>query len=107
MMIFDKKNKVIILVEGTVGNMEQINDRNDYKKRKYLDLRLGLRKLYPDYEIKQTNIVFNFLGDFNTLKKELSDLAHKKDVTEVLTKCQKWSYHRTVKSPKKFYSSRQ
>ena len=49
---------------------------------------MGLRKLYPDYEIKQTNIVFNFLGDFNTaLKKELSDLAHKKDVTKVLTNC--------------------
>ena len=50
--IFDKKNKVIILVEGTVCNIGQINDRNDYKKRKYPDLRLGLRKLYPDYEIK-------------------------------------------------------
>ena len=82
MTTFDKKNKVIILVEGTVCNIGQINDRNDYKKRKYLDLRLGLRKLYPDYEIKQTNIVFNFLGDFNTtLRKELSDLAHKKNVT--------------------------
>ena len=77
MTIFDKKNKVIILVEGTVCNIGQINDRNDYKKRKYLDLRLGLRKLYTDCEIKQTNIVFNFLGDFNnTLKKELSDLVH-------------------------------
>ena len=68
MTIFDKKNKVIILV--------------NYKKRKYLDLRLGLRKLYLDYEIKQTSIVFNFLGDFNTtLKKELFDLPHTKDVT--------------------------
>ena len=60
MTIFDKKNKVIILVEGTVCNIGQINDRNDYKKKTYLDLRLGLRKLYPDYEIKQTNIVFDF-----------------------------------------------
>ena len=91
MTIFDKKNKVIILVEGKICNIGQINDRNDYKKRKYLDLRLGLRKLYPDYELKQTNIAFNFLGDVNTtLKKELSDLAHKKDVTKVLTNCQKW-----------------
>ena len=52
--IFDMKNKVIILVEGTVCNIGQINDRSNYKKRKYLDLRLGLRKLYPVYEIKQT-----------------------------------------------------
>ena len=90
MTIFDKKNKVIILVEGTVCNIVQINDiRNDYKKRKYLDLRLGLGKLYLDYKIKKTNIVFNFLGDFNTpLKRELSDFAHKKDVTKVLTNCQ-------------------
>ena len=46
MTIFDKKNKVIILVKGTVCNIGQINDRNNnYKKTKYLDLRLGLRKL--------------------------------------------------------------
>ena len=70
MTIFDRKNKVIILVEGTVCNIGQINDRNDYKKRKYLDLRLDLRKLYPDYEIKKTNIVFNFLGDFEHHPKE-------------------------------------
>ena len=69
--------KVIILVEGTVCSIGQINDRNDYKKRKNLDLRLGLRKLYSVYEIKQTNIAFNFLGD----------LTHKKDVTKVLTNC--------------------
>ena len=41
MTIFDKKKKVIILVEGKVCYIGQINDRNDYKKRKYLDLRLG------------------------------------------------------------------
>ena len=43
--------------------------------------------------------MFNFLGDFNTtLKKEISDLAHKKDVTKVLAN--RGLYHRTVKSPK-------
>ena len=105
MMIFDKKNKVITLVEGTVCNIAQINDRNDYKKRKYLDLRLDLQKLYPDYEIKQTNIVFNFLEDFNTtLKKELSDLAHTKDVTKVLTNCQKWIISQNCEISKKFCS---
>ena len=52
MTIYDKKNKKIILKEGTVCNVAQINDRDEYKKRKYLDLRLELRKLYPDYEIK-------------------------------------------------------
>ena len=108
MTIFDKKNKVIILVEGKVCNIGQINDTNDYKKRKYLDLTLGLRKLNPDYEIKQTNIVFNFLGDFNTtLKKELSDLGHKKDVIKVLTNFQKWIISHNCEITKKFYSSRQ
>ena len=42
MTIFDMKNKVVFLVEGTVCNIGQINDRKDYKKIKYLDLRLGL-----------------------------------------------------------------
>ena len=79
-----------MLVEGRISNIGQINDRNNYKTRKYLDSRLGLRKLYADNEIKQINIVFNFLRDFNTVqKKELSDLAQKEDVTKMLTNCQK------------------
>ena len=62
----------------------------------------------PDYEIKQTNIVFNFLGDFNnTLKKELSDLTHKKDVTKALTNCQKWIMTQNCEITKKFYSLNQ
>ena len=106
MKIFDKKNKAIILVERTVYNIGQINDRNNHKKKKYLDLRLGLRKLYSEYEIKQTK--FNFLGDFNiTLKKELSDLAHKEDVTKVLTNCQEWFITQNCEITKKFYSLRQ
>ena len=63
MTIFGQKNKVISLVEGTVCRIGQINDSNNYRKRKYLDLRLGLRKLYPDYEVRQTNVVLNYLGD--------------------------------------------
>ena len=63
MTIFEQKNKVISLVEGTVCRIGQINDSNIYKKRKYLDLRLSLRKLYPDYEVRQTNVVLNYLGD--------------------------------------------
>ena len=43
---------VIITNKQMVCNIGQINDRNDYKKRKYLNLRLGPQKLYPDYEIK-------------------------------------------------------
>ena len=102
MTIFDMKNKVIILVEGTVCNIGQTNDSNNYKKRNYLDLRMGLRKLYPDYEIKQTITVFNFLGDFNnTLKKDLFDLAHKKDVTKALTNCQKWIISQNCEITKK------
>ena len=105
MTIFDKKNKVIILVEGRVCNISQINDRNYCKKRTYLDLRLGLRKLYPYFEIKQTNIVLNFRPDFNTTqKKDLSDLAHIKDVTRELTNCQKWIISQKCEITNKFYS---
>ena len=104
MTIFDKKNKVIVLVEGTVCNIGQINDRKDYKKRPYLDLRLGLQKLYPYFEIKQTNIVLNFLPDFNTtLKRELSDPAHTKDVSRELTNCQKWIIEQKCEITQKFY----
>ena len=108
MTIFDMRKRVIILVEGTVCNIRQTNDRNNYKKRNNLDLRMGLRKLYPDYEIKQTITVFNFLGDFNsTLKKDLFDLARKKDVTKALTNCQKWIISQNFEITKKFYGLNQ
>lgn len=104
MTIFDMKNKVIILVEGTVCNIGQINDGKDYKKRPYLDLRPGLQKLYPYFEIKQTNIVLDFLPDFNTtLKREFSDLAHTKDVTKELTNCQKWIISQKCEITQKSY----
>ena len=52
MTIFDKKNEVIILVEGKVCIIGQINHRKDNKKRKYLDLRLVLQKLMElNYEL--------------------------------------------------------
>ena len=101
MRICDMKNKVITLVEGTVHNIGQINNRHCCKKRKYLDLRLCLRKLYPDYKIKQTSIVYNFN---TTLKKELSDLVHWKDVTKVLSNCQKWITSQNCEITKQFYS---
>ena len=104
MTIFDMKNKVIILVEGTVCNIGQMNDWKDYKKRPYLDLRLGPQKLYPYFEIKQTNIVLNFLPDFNTLKRELSDLAHMKHITRELSTCQKWIISQKCEITTKFYS---
>lgn len=92
MTIFDMKNKVIILVEGTVCNIP------------YLDLRPGLQKLYPYFEIKQTNIVLDFLPDFNTtLKREFSDLAHTKDVTKELTNCQKWIISQKCEITQKSY----
>ena len=66
MTVYDKKNRKSILVEVT----EHINDKNEYKKRKYLDPRLGLRNLYPDYEIEQINMVFKVAQpSFNTFKK--------------------------------------
>ena len=51
-----RRSLVIILVERMVCNIGQINDRNDHKKRNYLDLRLGLRKLYPDHYINQYSV---------------------------------------------------
>ena len=56
--VLDKKNKEWCLVEGTICTPGTIAERTKYKQNKYLDVRLGIKKLYPGYEVKLlTNLV--------------------------------------------------
>ena len=64
--ILDKKNKVWSLLEGTIRIPGTIAERTKYKQRKkYVDLRLGIKSLYPGYKVKLITIVFDYLGVYN------------------------------------------
>ena len=47
--ILDKKNKLWSLVEGTICIPLTIAETTKYKRNKYVDLRLGIKNLYPGY----------------------------------------------------------
>ena len=50
--------KVWSLVEGTICNPGTIAERTKCKQNKYVDLRLGIKNLYPCYKVRLITIVF-------------------------------------------------
>ena len=56
--LLDKKNKEWSLVEGTICTLGTIAERTNYKqnKLKYVDLRLGIKNLYPGYKLARLTI---------------------------------------------------
>ena len=60
-------------MESTIYTPGTIAERNKYKQNKYVDLRLGIKNLYPGYIVKLITIVFDFLGAYyKDLDKELN-----------------------------------
>ena len=60
--ILDKKNKEWSLVEGTICTPGTIAERTKYNQNEYLDLRLGIKNLYPGYKVKLITIVFDYIS---------------------------------------------
>ena len=59
--ILDNKTKEWALVEGTMCTPGAIAERTKYKQNKYLDLRLGIKNLYPGCKVKLITIVADYL----------------------------------------------
>ena len=71
--ILDKKNKEWSLVKGTIFTPGAIAERTKYKQNKYVDLRFGIKNLYPGYKVKLITMVFDYLGAYyKDLDKELT-----------------------------------
>ena len=67
--------KLWSLVESTICNPGTFAERTKYKQNKYVDLRLGIKSLYPCYKVRLITIVFDYLGVYNKdLDKELNML---------------------------------
>ena len=58
--VLDKKNKEWIIIEGTICNPGTITMRTKHKKDKYIDLKLGIKNLYPGHKLKLITVVFDF-----------------------------------------------
>ena len=65
MILFDKDAKKIILIEGTVCAPDIILTREDEKQQKYGEMRKSLEKMYPEYNVDQINVVFDFLACYS------------------------------------------
>ena len=78
-------------MEGTTCTPGTIAERTKYKQNKYVDLRLGIKNLYPGYKVKLTTIVFDYLGAYSKdLDKELNMLFGPKVARVTIERSQKW-----------------
>ena len=101
--ILDKKNKEWFLVEGTICTPGTIAERTKYKQNKYLDLRLGIKNLYPGYKVKLITIVFDYLGAYyKDLDKELNMLFGPKVARLTIERSQKWVISENCEIVKRF-----
>ena len=84
MAVMDKKKKKIwLLMEGTVCGIGLISDRWKTKQDKYRELRAGIKHQYPDYEVNQVNVVFDFLAEYHqSLKNDLDEHLTRKNEEE-------------------------
>ena len=68
-----------------------IIERTKYKQNKYLDLKLGIKNLYPGYKVKLITIVFDYLDAYyKYLDKELNMLLGPKVARLTIERSQKW-----------------
>ena len=84
-----------------------------------IDLRSGIKQMYPQHKVTQVNIVFDFLGNYykdlktqvhnhvilrNTDKQQISSkITSEKETRYLLQKSQKWILSQNVEIVKRLY----
>ena len=92
-------------MEGTIYTSGTIAEGTKYKQNKYVDLRLGIKNLYPVYKVKLITKVFDYLGVYNKdLDKELNMLFGPKVSRVTIERSQKWVISQNCKIVKRFSS---
>ena len=107
MAINDKKRQVWLLLEGTVCAVGKIMERSTFKQDKYRELRSGIKQLYPNHQITQVNIVFDFLSNYHhNLKAKIIEniTASLGEAHYLLLKSQKWIVSQNAEIVKNFYT---
>ena len=88
---------------GTICTPETIAERTRYKQNKYLDLRLGIKNLYPGYKVKIITLVFDYLGAYyKYLDKELNMLFGPKVARLTIEQSKKWVISQNCEIVKRF-----
>jgi hypothetical protein len=101
--VLDKKNKEWTLIEGTICTPGTIAERTKYKQTKYVDLRLGIKNLYPGYKVKVVTIVFDYLGAlYKELDRDLNVLLGNKTAKLTIERSQKWIISQNCEIVKRF-----
>ena len=87
----------MICTPGTIA------ERTKYKKNKCLDLRLGIKNLYPGYIVKVIAIVFDYLGAYyKDQDKKLNMLFGPKVARLTIERSQKWVISQNCEIVKRF-----
>ena len=68
------------------------NNDNDNKRDKYVDLKLGVKSLYPGHKVSSREVVLDFLAAYsiNIQKKLANFLEDKKFMNVTIERLQKW-----------------
>ena len=61
MSVLDKMNKDWYIIGGTACVLGTIPARTMFKRDKYMDLRSGVKSLYPGQNVSSVQVVFDFL----------------------------------------------
>ena len=103
-VVCDKKCNQWIILEGTICNVGEIQQRDQMKTDKYSDLRSSLRRLYPGYKITQVNIVFDYLSGYQeNLIANLSSVGLTEGLN-IVRKCQRWVISQNCEIVKRLYN---
>ena len=87
-----------------VCQVGRIKEKSSMKQEKYIDLRKGIKNLYKDHTVTQIDVVFDFLGYYIKMEKELNNITGTNKETEyIISKCQKWLLSQNNEIVKKLY----
>ena len=105
MSVYDKRNNSWTLLEGTICQVGTIADKTNKKQEKYTELRAGIKHLHKPKDIRQINIVFDFLACYHgRLMKDLSIITNSdKETLCLIQRAQKWIICQNANIVKQFY----
>jgi len=98
--------RTVLIIEGTVCNIGEIEDRDKLKTNKYVYLRASLKSLDPGYSVQQINVVFDFLAGYNRNLIDKLNSIGLTDSLNVIKKCQKWIISQNCEIVMALYSTK-
>ena len=83
--IVDKENKKVSVIEMSCPWVENREEKDAKKRTKYGPLRWELKQRYPEYHVRQFNIIVDVLGGYSRdVRKALKELVGDKSDTIAL-----------------------